>query len=215
MKKGLLAAIILGGVSSCVLVVSVQRAAADPALIDANAITQTFYQSLRFTARGSIDGTSSGWAIEDNTQPDGTVNQSVVWPLVLPLAPPPKGRNLLLDFILSCTSYEALQHTLGHFRMSYTLDPNPDLNSSFVPMTPNAIVSTDPGTTFSLVNQDVLVGGANPNQAIYEVQFVLSDFSEDITGFRLDVFDQNGRDNADVNGLPTGGPGRASMETLF
>jgi len=153
MKKQLLATILLGAVSSLVLVLSVQRAAADPALINADAIRQTFYQGLRFTGRGSIDGTSSGWAIEDNTQPDGTVDQSVVWPLVSPLAPPKKGRSLLLDFILSCTSYEALQHTLGHFRLSYTLDPNPDLNSSFVPMTPDAIVSTDPGITFSLVNQ--------------------------------------------------------------
>jgi hypothetical protein len=76
-------------------------------------------------------------------------------------------------------------------------------------MTPDAIVSTDPGITFSLANQDILVGGVNPNQAIYEVQFVLPDIPDDITGFRLDVFDQNGRDDASANGLPTGGPGRA------
>lgn len=208
----LLATVLLGFASSLmVLVVPAKPAAADPLLLNADGVTRTFEQSLRFTARGSIDGTSSGWAIESFplNQPDGTVNQSVVWPLVSPLAPAPKGRNLLLDFILSCTSAEALQHTLGHFRLSYTSDPNPDLSSTFVPMTPDAIVSTDPGITFSLVNQDILVGGDNPNQAIYEVQFILSDISTDISGFRLDVFDANGTSSDELNGLPTGGPGRA------
>jgi hypothetical protein len=72
------------------------------------------------------------------------------------------------------------------------------------------MVSSDPGTTFSLVNKNLVVGGANPNQAIYEIQVALSGFTSAITAFRLDVFDPNGISLSDVNGLPTGGPGRAS-----
>ena len=211
MRK-LLAMILLGVASSVALVVSIKPAAADPALLNDGAVTQTFQQS-GFSARSSIHGQGQGWAIEDGAavpnQDDHTVDQEVVWPLDSPLAPPEHGRNVLLDFILSCTSVNQ-GHSLGHFRLSYTLDSNPDLNSTFVPMTPDAIVSTDPGITFSLVNQDILVGGTNPNQAIYEVQFVLSDIPSAITGFLLEVFDENGRDDADFNGLPTGGPGRAS-----
>jgi len=154
-----------------------------------------------FPARSSINGQNQGWAIADGT-PDPTASEAVVWQLVSPLAPPERGRNLLLDFILSCTNQSG-QNTLGHFRLSYTIDPNPVLGSTFFPMTPDAIVSTDPGITFSVDNQDILVGGANPNQVIYEVQFLLSDVPGDITGFRLDVIDDDG------TGLPTGGPGRA------
>jgi hypothetical protein len=196
---------------SSALLVSLQPASAEPLLIDANAITVTFEQNLRFTARGSIDGSSNGWAIESfpSNQPDGTLDQSVVWPLVSPVAPPQQGRKLLLTFVLSCNSYEALQHTLGHFRLSSTLDSFPNLNSTFTPMTPFSMISSDPGTTFTLVNQDIVVGGANPNQAIYEVQVALSGFASAITPFRLDVFDPNGTSLSDVDGLPTGGPGRA------
>ena len=59
------------------------------------------------------------------------------------------------------------------------------------------------------MNQEIVVGGANPNQAIYDVQFILPDVSTDITGFRLDVIDGNGTSLDNLNGLPTGGPGRA------
>ena len=65
------------------------------------------------------------------------------------------------------------------------MDLSPDLNSPFVPMTPSAITSTDPGTTFSVENQEIVVGGANPDDAIYEVQVVLSDIPSEITAFRV------------------------------
>jgi len=211
--RKLLAMILLGFVATSVLlIVPLQPAAADPALLNANAVDKTFQQNFRFAAKGSIDGTSSGWAIESFpiNKPDGTLDQSVVWPLVSPLSLPVQGRNLLLSFLLSCTSGEAAKHTLGHFRLSYIMDSGPDLNSTFVPMTPTAINSTDPGNTFSVVNQEIVVGGANPNQVIYEVQVILSDIPSEITAFRLDVFDDNGTSLATINGLPTGGPGRAS-----
>lgn len=187
-------------------------AAADPALLDANNVDFTFQQNIGFAARGSIDGTSSGWAIESFpiNQPDGTIDQSVVWRFVSPISMPVQGRNLLLNFTLSCTSGTAGFHTLGHFQLSYIVDSDPDLDSTFVPMTPDNIIFSDPGIMYSLVNQEIIVGGTNPAQAVYEVQIILSDIPSDITAFRLDVFDDNGTNQDDVNGLPTGGPGRAS-----
>ena len=59
------------------------------------------------------------------------------------------------------------------------------------------------------MNQDIVVGGTDPDQVINEVQVVLSDIPSEISAFRLDVFDENGTSLDDVNGLPTGGPGRA------
>ncbi len=211
MRK-LLAMILLGVASSVVLVVSVKPAAADPALVNDIAITRTFEQSVSWHAKGTFNGTSKGWSIADAVpnQDDHTVDQSVVWPLFSPLVPPERGRNLLLIFILSCTSAETPEGSLGHFRLSYTTELNPTLDSFPFPMTPDAIISTDSGVTFSVDNQDILVGGDNPGRVIYEVQFVLRDVPDDITGFRLDVFDENGRDADEFNGLPTGGPGRAS-----
>lgn len=185
---------------------------ADPALLNSGAVDKTFEQNNRFAARGSIDGTSSGWAIESFpiNQPDGTIDQSVVWPLASPISMPIQGRNLLLNFTLSCTSAEASKHSLGHFQLSYTVDTSPDLSSAAVPMIPNSLTASDPGIFFTFVNAEVIVGGVNPNQVIYEVQIVLDDISNDITGFRLDVFDENGTSLDALNGLPTGGPGRAS-----
>ena len=211
------AMILLSLVASALLVASPRPAAADPTLLNANAVDRTFEQNVRFAAKGSIDGTSSGWAIESFpvNQPDGTLDQSVVWPLMSPISMPIQGRNLLLNFTLSCTSGEAPKHTLGHFQLSYTLDPVPDLASTFVPMTPSEIFSTDHGITFELVEQEIIVGGANPDQAIYEIQIILSDDpSSDITGVRLDVFDDNGTDQDNVNGLPTGVLAGLLMETL-
>jgi hypothetical protein len=186
--------------------------AAEPVLLDSNAVEATFQQNNRFRAASSIDGVGLGWAIESSpiNQPDGTIDQSVTWPLFSPISIPVQGRNLLLSFRLSFTSGEVSQHTLGHFQLSYIVGSNPDLSSVFVPMTPTEIISTDPGITFSLVNQKIIVGGSNPNRAIYEVQFRLKELPSDITAFRLDVFDDNGTSSDSVNGLPTGGPGRAS-----
>jgi len=145
MRK-LLAMILLGVASSVVLVVSIKPAAADPALLKSGVVeVDASFEQSGFPARSSINGQNQGWAIEDGTPMDGTVDQSVVWQLDSPLAPPRQGRNLLLAFFLSCTS-QTSQHTLGHFRLSYTMDSDPDLGSTFVPMTPDAIVSTDPGT---------------------------------------------------------------------
>jgi hypothetical protein len=195
-----------------IIAITAKSAAADPTLLDPNSVDKTFQQNVQFAARGSIDGTSNGWAIESFpiNQPDGTIDQSVVWPLVTPIALPVQGRNLLLSFLLSSNSGIANRHTLGHFQLSYLMDLSPDLNSVFVPMTPSAITSTDPGTTFSVINQEIIVGGANPDDAIYEFQVILSDIPSEITAFRLDVFDDNGTNSADINGLPGGGPGRAS-----
>ena len=198
--------------ASTLLIAPLNRVAADPALLDANSVDFTFQQNIGFAARGSIDGTSSGWAIESYpiNQPDGTLDQSVVWPLVSPISMPIQNRNLLLNFTLSCTSGRAANHTLGHFQLSYIVDPGPDLSSTFVPMTPANIIFSDPGITYSLVNQEIILGGTNPTRAIYNVQFELRDIPSDVTAFRLDVFDDNGTSQDGVNGLPTGGPGRAS-----
>ena len=194
------------------LIINLSPVAAEPALLNSNAVDATFQQNNRFRAPSSIDGVGLGWAIESYpiNQPDGTIDQAVVWPLFSPISMPVQGRNLLLSFTLSCTSGEVAKHTLGHFQLSYIVDTNPDLSSVFVPMSPTEIVSTDSGVTFSLINQEIIVGGSNPNRVIYEIHVVLPELSSDITAFRLDVYDDNGTNSDGVNGLPTGGPGRAS-----
>jgi hypothetical protein len=198
--------------SSILMIFPLNPVAADPALLNSNSVDFTFQQNISFAARGSIDGTSSGWAIESypDNQPDGTLDQSVVWPLVSPISMPLQNQNLLLNFTLSNTSAIAATATLGHFQLSYIVDPGPDLSSTFVPMTPANIIFSDPGIVYSLVNQEIIVGGTNPARAIYNVQIELRDIPSDITAFRLDVFDDNGTSQDSVNGLPGGGPGRAS-----
>ncbi len=154
-----------------------------------------------------IDGvtteTSNGWAIASNDRSgDYTQDQSALFTLATPLAPQAETLtfNIYEERVAggSGSGYE-----LGDFSLGYATDISPTLSSAETLFTIASVTSAN-GTTFSSPSPtEILAGGPHPAVDIYTVT-VLVDPTAPITGIFLNAIDNPN------NGLPTGGPGRAS-----
>ncbi len=164
--------------------------------------TQTVATSGDNSPAGSVDDPSSGgWAIGDFTGEFSTSAQIAVWETATNV------NATQLVFQLSHLS-AASQHNIGHFRLSVTSDLRTefadglgnggDVIANWTELT-NPIFSGTGGETFSVSNNRILVGGNNPTNTVYTVQYNGS-FSN-ITGVRLEVLEDPS--------LATNGPGRA------
>ena len=187
--------------------------AAEQIFFDFANTVSTYHQDnlARFRAQNAVNGRDPGWAIEGFPPgPDGTVNQSAVFPLLHPISVPVNSSSVTLTVFMEHLSGEVNFHNIGHFALSFTEDANPDLSSTIFPVTVLSIQGTDAATSFSVSGNLVVVGGANPAKDVYTAQISITPSGSQFTGIRLDVFDSNGSMSDSADGLPTGGPGRAN-----
>jgi len=181
--------------------------------LDASTTTSTFDQAAVLTAKGAVDGSNRGWAIEGSGDgPDFTLSQAAVFPTVSLLNGPVGPDGILIIVTLQQTDVLAINHVLGHFALSYTEVMNPDVGtplSNFLPLELLDASGLSSGTTFNISVNEIIVGGVRLDQDTYVVTGIVRGVTTGITGFRLDVIDPNGVSLMEENRLPTGGPGRA------